>query len=190
MLSSEAMTRRERRLSEAILRESGRLRRFIRARVANEADADDVLQDVFAEFVEFDALLEPVRQVSAWLYRVARNRIIDRYRRQRPETVPIDADADEPMPGSFLEAWLPSPDAGPEAAYARGILLEELLAALTELPPDQRDVFVAHELEGRSFRELANETGLGVNTLLARKHQAVLKLRDRLQSIYLEYVTP
>jgi RNA polymerase sigma factor (sigma-70 family) len=190
MLSSDGATQRERRLSEVIRREGRRLRRFIRSRVANETDVEDILQDVFSEFVEFDGLVESVRQVSAWLFRVARNRIIDRYRKHQPETLPVDADENGEMRGEFLEDWLPSPDAGPEAAYARGILMEELVAALAELPSDQREVFVAHELEGRSFRDLANETGLSVNTLLSRKHHAVLHLRDRLRSIYLEYVTP
>lgn len=190
MLGSEAMTRKDRRLSEAVKREGGRLRNFIRARVPNEADVEDVLQDVFSEFVEADALMEPVRQVSAWLFRVARNRIIDRFRKKRPDTLPIEASTDDEARGVFLEDWLPSPDAGPEAVFARGILLEELYSALDELPPEQREVFVAHELEGRGFKELSNLTGLSVNTLLSRKRYAILQLRERLRDIYLEYVTP
>jgi RNA polymerase sigma factor (sigma-70 family) len=187
MLSAEAMSERERRLTEAVRRESGRLRAFIRARVANEADAEDVLQDVFSALVEADAVVEPVRQVTAWLFRVARNRIIDRFRRQRPQALRVAAGEEEAAPDVVLEAWLPSPQSGPEAAYARGILLDELTEALDELPAGQREVFVAHELEGRSFKELAAETGLNVNTLLSRKRYAVLFLRERLRDIFLEY---
>ncbi len=189
MLSAEALAMRERRLSEVFGRESARPRNFLRARLPNEADVEDLLQDVFADLVEADALVEPVRQVSAWLFRVARNRLIDRFRKKRPKTVPIGTSAEEEAEGVFLEEWLPSPGAGPEAAFARGILLEELFAALDELPPEQREIFVAHELEGRSFKELANQTGLSVNTLLSRKRYAVMQLRERLRDIYLEFAT-
>jgi len=189
MLSAEAMTNRERRISDAVRRESSRLRNFIRTRVPNEDDVEDVLQDVFSELVEAQSQLEPVRQIGAWLFRVARNRIIDRFRKRRPQTVPIEADVDEEAQGVFLEDWLPSNRGGPETAYARGILLDELVEALEELPPDQREIFVAHEVEGRSFKDLAEETGLSVNTLLSRKRYAVLQLRERLRDIYLEYVT-
>jgi RNA polymerase sigma factor (sigma-70 family) len=188
MLGSDAMTEKERRLTEAVRRESGRLRNFIRARVPNEADVEDLLRDVVSELVAYDALIEPVRQVGAWLFRVARNRLVDRYRRQEPQTLPLAPGDDADRPGVFLEEWLPSPDAGPEAAFARGLLLDELAAALEELAPEQRDVFVAHQLEGRSFKELARETGLSVNTLLARKHYAVRHLRNRLRAIYEDYV--
>lgn len=190
MLSNDVAAQRERRLTEAVLRESGRLRRFIRARVANDMDAEDILQDVISDFIEFDCLVEPVREASAWLFRVARNRIVDRYRKRTPGTIPIATDADAELQGERLEEWLPSPAAGPDAVYARGILLEELAAALAELSPEQREVFIAHELEGRSFQELADETGLSANTLLSRKHRAVLHLRDRLRAIYLEFTTP
>lgn len=189
MLSAEALTMRERRLSKVIGRESARLRNFLRGRLPNEADVEDLLQDVFADLVEADALVEPVRQVSAWLFRVARNRLIDRFRKKRPKTVPIGTSAEEEPPGMFLEEWLPSPEAGPEANFARGILLEELFAALDELPPEQREIFVAHELDGRSFKELAKRTGLSVNTLLSRKRYAVMQLRERLRDIYLEFAT-
>ena len=170
------MTDQDRRIAETVERERGRLRNFIRGRVARE-DVEDVLQDVFFELVEAQRLMKPIEQVGAWLFRVARNRIIDRFRRKRPES------AD---PGS-LEDLLPSAQAGPEAAYARRVLLEEIEAALGDLPEEQRFVFVAHEVEGRSFRELAAETGVSVNTLLSRKHYAVLALRRRLRNIYDEF---
>ena len=189
-MSTATMTQTDRRLTDVFLRESARLRNFIRARVADEDDADDLVMDVFAEFVAVQELLEPVRQASAWLFRVARNRIIDRYRRRRPTGAAAQSASAEPAEEVSLEDWLPSPQAGPDAAYARGILLEELVAALEELPPEQREVFVAHELEGASFRELAERTGVGVNTLLSRKRYAVLQLRERLRAIYEEYVAP
>jgi RNA polymerase sigma factor (sigma-70 family) len=180
-----------RRISEAVRREQGRLRNFIRKRVADAGDAEDILQDVFYELVEAYRLMQPVEQVGAWLYRVARNRIVDFFRKKRPEALgegPLET-ADEE--GShLLEDLLPSPDAGPEAAYARDVLLEEIDAAIKELPEEQRDVFIAHEIEGRSFKELAEETGVSVNTLLSRKRYAVLHLRRRLQAIYNEYMTP
>lgn len=171
-----------RRISETIRREQGRLRNFIRRRVADVADAEDILQDVFSELVEADRLMHPVEQVGAWLYRVARNRIIDSFRKKRPTPL-----ADEPL---TLEDLLPSSDAGPEAAYARGVLLEEIEAAIGELPPEQREVFLAHEIEGRSFKELSEATGVGLNTLLSRKRYAVLHLRRRLRAIHDEYMTP
>ncbi len=189
MLSTGATMEREQRLAETVARERGRLRNFIRSRVANEADVEDVLQDVFSELVEADALMEPVRQVSAWLFRVARNRIIDRFRKQRAEPVRMEATDEDGAAVRLLEDWLPSADAGPEAAYARAVLLEQLDAALDELPPEQQQVFVAHELEGRSFKELSQQTGLSVSTLLSRKHYAVLHLRERLRAIYREFVT-
>jgi RNA polymerase sigma factor (sigma-70 family) len=183
------MSEQDRRIAEAIEREQGRLRNFIRKRVPDRRDVEDVLQDVFYELVEAYRLMKPIEEVGAWLIRVARNRIIDRFRRKKPESSTLT----RPMPDDeegeidLLEDLLPSPDAGPEAAYARGVLLDELEAALEELPEEQRFVFVAHEIEGRSFRELAAETGVGVNTLLSRKHYAVLHLRRRLQRIYDEF---
>jgi RNA polymerase sigma factor (sigma-70 family) len=156
---------------------------------ADEGDAEDILQEVFYELVEAYRLMKPVEQVGAWMFRVARNRIADLFRKRRPETARSDrtrAVEDEEALG--LEDLLPSPDAGPEAAYARVVLLEELEAALEELPEEQREVFVAHELEGRSFKELAAETGLSVNTLLSRKRYAVLHLHRRLRTIYDEFV--
>jgi RNA polymerase sigma factor (sigma-70 family) len=179
---------RDQRLSEAIERERPRLRSFIRKRVADARDAEDILQEIFYELVEAYRLMKPVEQVGAWLFRVARNRITDLFRKRKRELARTDPMAvDEKGEPVILEDLLPSPDAGPEAAYARSVLVQELDAALDELPEEQRDVFIAHELEGRSFKELAAETGLSVNTLLSRKHYAVLYLRERLQDIYDEF---
>jgi RNA polymerase sigma factor (sigma-70 family) len=183
----EQRTEQNRRISEVIQRERRRLFHFIRKRVDDEGDAEDILQDVFFELIEAYRLMKPVEQVGAWLYRVARNRIIDRFRRRRPEAeVPLNASEEDVL---RLEDLLPSPDAGPQAIYARNVLLEELDAALEELPEEQRDVFIAHEMEGRSFRELAEQTGLSINTLLSRKRYAVLHLRRRLQAIYEEFIS-
>jgi RNA polymerase sigma factor (sigma-70 family) len=183
----EAMAEQDLRISEAFARERDRLWRFIRSRVPNEADAEDVLQDVFSELVEAERLMQPLQQAGAWLFRVARNRIIDRFRKHATEAVQSFPEA-EGGEARFLDDLLPGQDASPEAAYAREVLLEELDAALGELTEDQREVFVAHELEGRSFRELAEATGLPVNTLLSRKHYAVMHLRRRLRAIYREFV--
>jgi len=178
----------DQRISEAVVREQGRLRNFIRKRVANVGDAEDILQDVFYELVEAYRMMKPVEHVTAWMFQVARNRITDLFRKKK-----TDASTNEPISDTeegeslVLEDLLPSPDAGPEAAYARQILIDEFDAALEELPEDQREVFVAHELEGRSFKELAAESGLSVNTLLSRKHYAVLHLRERLGEIYDEF---
>lgn len=177
-----------RRISEAVEREQGRLRNFIRRRVADEGDAEDILQDVFYELIESYRLMKPVEEVTAWLYRVARNRIIDLFRKHRPVTMAsTDRVSDDGEAMARWEDLLPSRDDGPEARFARAILLEELEAALAELPAEQRQVFLAHEFEGRSFKEMAESTGLSVNTLLARKHYAVMCLRERLQSIYDEF---
>jgi RNA polymerase sigma factor (sigma-70 family) len=175
------------RISEAIAREQPRLWNFIRKRVVDQRDAEDVLQDVFYELVEAYRLMKPVEQVGAWLFSVARNRITDLFRKKKPEALTSDpVGITEDGEVLLLEDMLPSRDAGPEAAYARSVLLEELDEALDELPDEQREVFIAHELEGRSFKELAAQSGLSVNTLLARKHYAVLHLRERLQAIYTE----
>jgi len=178
----------DRQNAETIDREQGRLRHFLRGRVP-DWDVEDVLQDVFFELVEARRLMKPIERVGAWLFQVARNRVIDRIRKRKPEmqTSSRPANDEEPKETASLEDLLPSPDAGPEAAYARSVLVDELAAALDELPVDQRFVFVAHEVEGRSFRELAAETGVGINTLLSRKHYAVLHLRRRLQDIYDEF---
>jgi RNA polymerase sigma factor (sigma-70 family) len=177
------------RISEVIQRERLRLLHFIRKRVDDDGDAEDILQDVFYELTEAYRLTKPIEQVGAWLYRVARNRIIDRFRKIRPDVggdVPLNTGETD---SRQLEDFLPSPDAGPEALYARSVLLDELDAALEELPEEQREVFVAHELEGRSFKQLAEESGVSVNTLLSRKHYAVLHLRRRLRAIYDEFTS-
>src|ERR1035438_5234241 len=171
----------DQQISEAIEREKPRLRNFIRKRVADPSDAEDILQEVFYELVEAYRMMKPVEQVTAWLYRVARNRIADLFRRQRAVSLsePLEAGEDSPA----LEDLLPSPDAGPDALYARNLMLEALDEALDELPENQREVFVAHEWMGKSFKQLAEETGENVNTLLSRKRYAVLHLRKRLQQI-------
>jgi RNA polymerase sigma factor (sigma-70 family) len=182
------MAEQDRRLSEAITRDYARLRNFIRSRVADRDDAEDILQDVLSELVEAYRMMTRVEQVTAWLFRVARNRITDRFRRKRREaqrsestTFPEEGEA------LLLGDLLPSSDGGPEAAYARRVLLEELDDALDELPDEQREVFIAHELMGYSFKELAAQSGVSVNTLLSRKRYAVLHLRQRLQAIYDEF---
>ena len=183
-----AMAEQDQRISEAIDREGNRLRNFIRRRVADQGDAEDILQDVFYELVEAYRLMKPVEQVTAWLFRVARNRITDLFRRKTREALRNQPPAvTEDGKTLQLEDLLPSPDAGPDAAFARSVLLEELDAALDELPDEQREVFIAHELMGYSFKELGAETGVSVNTLLSRKHYAVLHLRERLQAIHDEF---
>ena len=173
----------DRRIAEVVERQGSRLRRFIRRRVGDPRDAEDVLQDVFSALVEANRLLVPIDHVTGWLFRVARNRITDLLRRKKPDSLGDAAvvEDDERLP---LEDLLPSPDAGPEALYARNLLLDELEMAIDELPVEQREAFVAHELEGRSFKEMAAETGVSVNTLLSRKRYAVLRLRKRLQGVY------
>ena len=177
----------DQRISKVVKREGSRLRNFIRRRVLDPRDAEDILQDVFYELVEANRLLMPIEHVTGWLFRVARNRITDLFRKRKPKSVSDTAVADEDDELLHLEDLLPSPDAGPEALYARHVLLEELELAVEELPEEQREVFVAHELEGRSFKEIAAETGVSVNTLLSRKRYAVLHLRERLQSIHAEF---
>jgi RNA polymerase sigma factor (sigma-70 family) len=180
------ITDQDRRIADTIGREQSRLRNFIRSRVTDDSDAEDILQDVFYELIEAYRLMKPIEQVSAWLFRVARNRIIDLFRKRKPESLDVAVDGES----SVLADLLPSPDAGPDAEYARGVLLEELAEALEELPDDQREVFIAHEIEGRSFKEIAAATGINLNTLLSRKHSAVLHLRRRLQAIYDEFTNP
>jgi RNA polymerase sigma factor (sigma-70 family) len=179
------MTEQDRQISEIVAQERSRLRNFIRRRVPDPADAEDIVQEVFYELVEANRLLMPIEHVTGWLFRVARNRITDLFRKKKPESL-SDA-AVEGEGGEVLEDLLPSPDAGPEALYFRNALLDELELALDELPEEQREVFVGHELEGRSFKEMAAETGVGVNTLLSRKRYAVLHLRGRLQSVHDEF---
>jgi len=182
------MTEQDRQISEVIVEERSRLRNFIRKRVSNEADVEDLLQEVFYELVEANRLLMPIEHVTGWLFRVARNRITDLFRKKRPENFSEAALEDENGELLQIEDLLPSPDAGPEAIYVRNMLLDELELALDELPDEQRDVFVAHEVEGRSFKELSAESGVNVNTLLSRKRYAVLHLRERLHSIHDEFM--
>src|ERR1035437_9132135 len=178
----------DQRISDVVKREQSRLRNFIRQRVPDPLDAEDILQDVFYRLVEANRLLMPIEHVTGWLFRVARNRMTDLFRKKKPETFSDRAMEGEDGELLHLEDLLPSPDAGPEALYVRGVLLDELEFALGELPDEQREVFVAHEMEGRSFKELSAETGVSVNTLLSRKRYAVLHLRRRLQSIHDEFL--
>ncbi len=174
----------DQRISTVVEREQGRLRNFIRSRVPDPLDAEDVLQEVFYELVEANRLLMPIDHITGWLFRVARNRITDLFRKKRPERLGEPAFAGEDDELLRWEELLPSPEAGPEALYARSVLLDELELALEELPKEQREVFMAHELEGKSFKELAEKSGVGINTLLSRKRYALLHLRERLQGIY------
>ena len=181
------MIEQDRRISEIVAEERSRLRNFIRRRVPDPSDAEDIVQEVFYELVEANRLLMPIEHVTGWLFRVARNRITDLFRKKKP--VPFAGAAVEDEYGELLriEDLLPSPDAGPEALYFRNVLLDALELAIDELPNEQREVFVAHELEGRSFKELSAASGVSVNTLLSRKRYAVLHLRERLQSIHDEF---
>jgi RNA polymerase sigma factor (sigma-70 family) len=185
--SIAVMTEQDRQISEIVAEQRSRLRNFIRRRVPDPSDAEDIVQEVFYELVEANRLLMPIEHVTGWLFRVARNRITDLFRKKKPETFGDAAFEGEDGEVLRIEDLLPSPDAGPEALYFRNVLLDELEIALDELPKEQRDVFVAHELEGRSFKEMAAETGVSVNTLLSRKRYAVLHLRERLQNIYDEF---
>lgn len=179
----------DRQISETFEREKPRLRNFIRKRVADQSDVEDILQDVFYELIEAYRLMKPVEQVTSWLFSVARNGITDLFRSNKRKAA-REAPAASSGPGADFqwEDLLPSPDAGPEAAYARRILAEEVDAALEELPDPQREVFIAHEVMGYSFKEIADRTGVSVNTLLSRKRYAVLHLRERLQAIYDDFM--
>lgn len=184
-------TEQDRRISTVVKAEGARLRNFIRKRVADEADAEDILQEVFYEFVQTYRLMKPIEQAGAWLFRVARNRIIDRFRKRSHDPLKETLQSAQPLNEEgerlALDEFLPSPDAGPEEIYLRTLLIDALEDAIGELPEEQRAVFIAHEIEGRSFKELAEETGININTLLARKRYAVRHLRSRLQSIYDEF---
>jgi len=186
LASVALMTEQDRKITEILTHEGSRLRNFIRRRVPNDADAEDLLQEVFFEVVEALRLGEPVAQWSAWMYRVARNRIVDLLRKKRLWSFADDPPAGESDPTPLFDA-LPSPDAGPAEAYARSLLLEEIADALDELPGEQREVFIAHEIEGYSFKEISARTGVSVNTLLSRKHYAVTHLRRRLKDVYNEF---
>jgi RNA polymerase sigma factor (sigma-70 family) len=181
------MIEQDRQISEIVAEERSRLRHFIRRRVPDPGDAEDILQDVFYKLVEANRLLMPIEHVTGWLFRVARNRITDLFRKKKPERFSDTAAEGEDGELLRIEDLLPSPEAGPEAVYMRNVLLDELELALEELPEEQRAVFLGHELEGRSFKEIAEETGVSVNTLLSRKRYAVLHLRERLQDIHDEF---
>jgi RNA polymerase sigma factor (sigma-70 family) len=183
-LSATSMTEQNRQISEVMEEERSRLRNFIRRRVPDPSDVEDILQEVFYELVEANRLLMPIEHVTGWLFRVARNRITDLFRKKKAKTFSDAAVEDEEGELLRIEDLLPSPDAGPEAVYFRNVLLDDLESALEELPEQQREVFVAHELEGRSFKDLSAESGINVNTLLSRKRYAVLHLRERLQRIH------
>src|SRR5256884_320313 len=183
-----AMAEQDQRISEVVKRERSRLRNFIRRRVADPSDVEDILQDVFYRLVEANRLLMPIEHVTGWLFRVARNRITDLFRKHKPENFAHALAEGEEGELLEIEDLLPSPDAGPEAVYVRSLLLDELELALDELPDEHREVFVAHELDGQSFKQMAAETGVGVNTLLSRKRYAVLHLRERLRSSYEEFI--
>ncbi|POR51623.1 RNA polymerase RpoE-like sigma-24 subunit [Paraburkholderia eburnea] len=183
--TSQPMTDRDSEITATVVRERTRLVNFIRRRIRDQDDAEDILQDVFHEFVQAYRLPAPIEQASAWLFRAARNRIVDRFRKKKEQPLAdLSKPEDEADSEYRLDLALPAHDAGPEALYARSLLLKALQEALDELPPNQREVFIAHELEGRSFKELAAQSGVALNTLLARKRYAVLHLRARLQPIY------
>jgi RNA polymerase sigma factor (sigma-70 family) len=182
-----SMTEQNRQISEIVAEERSRLRDFIRRRVPDPSDAEDIVQEVFYELVEANRMLMPIEHVTGWLFRVARNRITDLFRKKKPMAFSDRAVEGEDGEMLRIEDLLPSPDAGPEALYVRSVLLDELEFALDELPGEQREVFVAHELEGRSFKELSAESGVKINTLLSRKRYAVLHLRERLQSVHDEF---
>jgi RNA polymerase sigma factor (sigma-70 family) len=190
MASPQMALEQDQRISEVVKREGSRLRNFIRRRVSDPGDVEDILQDVFYRLVEANRLLMPIDHVTGWLFRVARNRITDLFRKKEPELFSDAVIESEEGEALQIEDLLPSPDAGPEALYLRNLLLDEMELALDELPDDQREVFVAHELEGRSFKDLTAETGVSVNTLLSRKRYAILHLRERLQTVYEEFTKP
>ncbi len=185
----QATAEQDQWIAQAMEQDEPRLRNYIRKHVVDLAAAEDILQEVFVELIEAYRLLKPIEQVSGWLFRVAKNRIIDRFRGRKLESLSQPKYGDDDEEAVSLEDLLPAPDAGPEAAYARGVLLEEIDAALEEMPPEQRSVFIAHEWEGYSFKELSAETGVSVNTLLSRKRYAVLHLRRRLRAIHEQFVT-
>jgi len=187
-LSIASMAGQDSRITEVVAEQRTRLRNFTRRRVPNPWDTEDIVQEVFYELVAANRMLMPIEHVTGWLFRVARNRITDLFRKKKPENFSDAAIETEEGDLLGMEDFVPSPDAGPESAYARQVLLDELEVAIDDLPEEQRDVFVAHELEGRGFKEIAAETGVNMNTLLARKRYAVLRLRERLQSIYQEFL--
>ncbi len=186
-MDATLMIEQDRQIAEVVAEQRSRLRNFIRKRVPNEADVEELLQDVFYELVKANRLLMPIEYVTGWLFSVARNRITDLFRKKKPENFSDSVTEDEDGELLRIEDLLPSPDAGPEALYLRKALLDELESALAALPAEQREVFMAHELDGRGFKEMSEESGVNINTLLARKRYAVLSLRQRLQSIHNEF---
>ncbi|WP_174543250.1 RNA polymerase sigma factor [Paraburkholderia monticola] len=183
--TSQPMTDRDSDITATVVRERTRLVNFIRRRIRDPDDAEDILQDVFQDFVQAYRLPAPIEQASAWLFRAARNRIIDRFRKKKEQPLTDLSDGEDDASSEYrLDLALPAHDAGPEALYARALLLKALQDALDELSPNQREVFIAHELEGRAFKDMAAQSGVALNTLLARKRYAVLHLRARLQAIY------
>jgi RNA polymerase sigma factor (sigma-70 family) len=188
---SSVTSEQDRKISAAVRREGSRLRNFIRRRVQDASEAEDILQEVLYELVAAHRLMQPIEQAGAWLMRVARNRIIDRFRKKRADGISSRVSVrseDEVEEETSLEDLLPSIQPGPEGDAIRQVLLEQVEEALDELPPEQREVFIAHELEGASFKELASRWGIGVNTLLSRKRYAVLALREQLQDTYAEWL--
>ncbi|KUG09315.1 RNA polymerase sigma factor [Solirubrum puertoriconensis] len=185
--TAAAMTEQNDRVQEAVREQRSKLLSFIRRRIPDEADAEDVLQDVFYELVQSYRLVKPVEQMAAWLFRVARNKIIDRYRRPKPASLEeaasyhSAADSDEPL---LLADVLPAPDDSTETAMARETIMEAILDALEELSPAQRQVFVWHEFDGKTFKQMSEETGVPLKTLISRKHYAVQQLRTKLQALY------
>jgi RNA polymerase sigma factor (sigma-70 family) len=174
-------------ISQAMERDEPRLRRFIRKHVADTGEAEDILQDVFYELLQAYRLMKPIEHVTAWLFRVARNRVIDRFRKSKPGSLSDPVMSADEGDALLLQDLLPSEDAGPDALYARSLLLDALEEAVEELPESQKEVFIAHEITGLSFKEISAQTGVSVATLLSRKHYAVLYLRRRLQSIYEDF---
>jgi RNA polymerase sigma factor (sigma-70 family) len=188
-LTAAMQEEQDRRILAALERERPRLLQWLRRQMADQGEVEDLLQEVFYELVVAYRLLHPVEQAGAWLFRVARNRLVDRWRKKRPAALDDQALVTVEGERLALADLLPSPEAGPEAAYARSVLVDELEDALAALPEAQRDVFIAHEVEGLSYKEIAASTGVGINTLLSRKHAAVLQLRRRLQAVYDEFLT-
>jgi RNA polymerase sigma factor (sigma-70 family) len=184
---SQTIADQDQLIALAMEKEQSRLRRYIRNRIADRGMTEDILQEVFVELIEAYRLMKPIEEAGAWMFRVARNRIIDLFRLRKTSSLSEEVYGEQDGDRVALEELLPSPDEGPEAAYTRAVLLDELEEALEELPEEQRVVFVAHEIEGRSFKELSAETGVGVNTLLSRKRYAVLHLRERLRLIHEEF---
>lgn len=174
-------------INDAVKKERGRLLKFIRSKVRSEEDAEDILQDVFYQLASNHGIVDTIENMAAWLFRVARNRIIDVYRKRKPESIDTNAayDADEDETYFFGLAKLSSDENDePDAQYERSMVWETLTEALNELPEEQRDVFILHELENKSFQDIAEITGVPINTLLSRKRYAVLHLRKRMQGLY------